>query len=114
MGTVRTIRLATANAILTVWVAETATERWQGVRGAACLRPGTGVLITWRNTGRHLLTMRGVSFPLDMIWLDAQLRVTSVLPQVAPETPLVEGYGKAALEMAAGQAAALGLTPGTQ
>lgn len=114
MDVVRVIKLTTGSTTLTVWVAETVAERWRGVRGLPDLRPGTGVLLSWKNTGWHALTMQGVAFPLDLIWLDEQLHVTSVARRVMPETSIIRGYGKAVLELAAGQAAASGLVAGVQ
>jgi hypothetical protein len=111
---VRTIKLATGNAILTAWVAEEAAERAQGVRGLTSLRPDVGMLLLFGNSGQHGVTMRGVAFPLDIVWLDAHLRVTSIAHRVVPETPIIQGYGTSVLELAAGQATILGLAAGSR
>ena len=91
---------------------ETRAEAMAGVRGLPRLAAGCGMLFPFGSPGRHAMTMRGVGFPLDMVWLDAKLCVASVAYRVPPGTSLVWGHGAYVLELGSGQALLLSVVPG--
>lgn len=59
----------------------------------------------------HTAFMR---FAIDVVFLDGMLRVTKVVPELGPWRMATSSAGRAALELAAGEAWRLGLSPGDQ
>lgn len=115
----RTVRLTAPSAILQVALADTADLRSAGLSRRAEV-PHDGMLLQWDAPGRHPIWMSEMRFALDLVWLDAEGRVLSVLPNVPPCTttpcPLYEPAGSeastAVLELPAGKAAIHGLVAG--
>ena len=79
-----------------------------------------GLLLKWESPDRHPIWMKGMRFPLDLVWLDADGRVvaalTNVPPCLAEPCPLYEPDGSersvAVLEMRAGSASVHRLASG--
>lgn len=63
-----------------VWRAESAFERMRGLLGRPQLLPGEGLLIQSCN----LVHTVGMSYPIDLVFLDAQGHVVKLLAQVQP------------------------------
>ena len=84
--------------------------RIRGLLGRDGLEPGTGLWIA--KTGSiHTFFMR---FPIDVVFLDKDLRVRKVVAEVKPYR-LAWGRGaRSVVELAPGQAARLGLAEGLQ
>jgi uncharacterized membrane protein (UPF0127 family) len=80
----------------------------RGLLGRAALGAGAGMLFP--GTGSvHTMFMR---FPIDVVFLDAEMRVLAVREAVPAWRAVKERGAKAALELAAGEAARLGISPG--
>jgi len=100
-------------------LADTADRRAAGLSNRDAV-PHDGMLLQWDAPGRHPIWMSEMRFALDIVWLDADGRVVSVLADVPPCTaapcPLYEPAGSeastAVLELPAGKAATYGLTVG--
>ena len=83
--------------------------------------PLDGLLLEWPTAGRHPIWMAGMRVDLDLVWLDEHARVIGVVfeaPRCTTSTcPLLEpadaAASRAVLDLPAGHARALGLTPGT-
>lgn len=85
-------------------------RRLHGLLGRRGLGPDEGCLL---RPCRAIHTL-GLRFPIDVVWLDEELRVLRVDEAVPPgwhARRCPRAY--AALELAAGAARALGLTPGS-
>jgi uncharacterized membrane protein (UPF0127 family) len=103
LPTGRTIRVA---------LADTPQRRAVGLSGRDHV-PHDGMLLLWEAPGRHPIWMFRMRFSLDLVWLDRNGRVVSVLPNVPPcaQEPCIvyepDGAGKstAVLELPAGAAA---------
>ena len=103
---------------LRVELASDAAARARGLSDRDALAVD-GLLLEWPDAGRHPVWMAGMRFSVDLVWLDAQNRVTGVVVQVPlcvdTPCPLVEpssqAPARAVLEVAAGRAADLGLVP---
>jgi len=106
---------------LHVELADTAAARSVGLGGRDVLAPDAGMLFDLGTTRVPTFSMRGMRFPLDMIWIDADKRIVAVTPDV-PVQPADEPrrtYSppravRYVLELNAGAAARLGLGPGLQ
>lgn len=88
-----------------------ATRPWtrmRGLLGRSGLEPGEGMLFP--HTGSvHTMFMR---FPIDVVFLDRELRVLSVREAVPAWRTVKERGAKATLELGPGEAARVGLVPG--
>ena len=84
--------------------------RLRGLLGRSGLPPGEGML--FRKTGSvHTMFMR---FPIDVVFLDDELRVLSVRESVPAWRTAVERGARVTLELAAGEAHRVGIEPGQQ
>lgn len=116
---VHEVRLTVPAGALRVVLADTADLRSAGLSRLDDV-PHDGMLLQWDAPGRHPIWMSEMRFALDLVWLDADGRVLSVLPNVPPCTttpcPLYEPAGSeastAVLELPAGKAAIHGLVAG--
>jgi uncharacterized membrane protein (UPF0127 family) len=99
-----------------VEVAVSAEARAKALGGRAALPKDHGMLIDFRSSkGPAVLDMKGVSMDLDMLFLESDGTVLAIASNARAGSlrPVAPGLGAAAvLEIAGGQASALGLKPG--
>ena len=94
----------------------------KGLSGRPSLPKGTGLLFIFPEWAPQSMWMKGMHFPLDIIWLDEQLAVTAITGGAPPcllaaaQCPSYpSGYSvKYAIEMNAGDAATYGFRQGVQ
>ena len=91
-------------------LADNPWTRLKGLLGRRGLGDGEGLLI--RPTGSiHMFFMR---FAIDAVFLDRELRVLKVVPDLKPWRMAARRGAKQVLEIAAGEAERRGLEPGQQ
>jgi uncharacterized membrane protein (UPF0127 family) len=91
-------------------LADNPWTRLKGLLGRQGLGEGEGLLI--RPTGSiHMFFMR---FAIDAVFLDSELRVLKVVPDLKPWRMAAKRGAKQVLEIAAGEAERRGLEPGQQ
>ena len=91
-------------------VADNPWTRLKGLLGRRGLDEGEGLLI--RPTGSiHMFFMR---FPIDAVFLDRELRILKVVPDLKPWRTATKRGAKQVLEITAGEAKRRGLEPGRQ
>jgi uncharacterized membrane protein (UPF0127 family) len=91
-------------------LADSAPSRMKGLLGRKSLPHDEGVLL--RPAGSvHTAFMR---FPIDVVFLDRDLAVLDVVPELKPWRTAGRRGAKAVLELAAGEAARRGLRPGVR
>lgn len=97
-------------------IARTPTEQQRGLSGRRQLPELAGMLFIFEQDGRPGFWMKDMYFPIDIIWIDRQLRLAAITSNVAPETfpqiftpPRDIRY---VLEINAGLASAFNLRPG--
>jgi uncharacterized membrane protein (UPF0127 family) len=99
-------------------VAATPEARLKGLGGRDALAKDHGLLIDNRSVkDQWFVTMKGVKVDLDMLFLDAKGTVIAIATSARAGSlrPVSTGLGAAAvLQIASGQAQALGLKPGDQ
>jgi uncharacterized protein len=89
-------------------VADKPWSRMRGLLGRGGLASGEGLLL--KPCGSvHTLFMR---FPIDVVFLDRELSVVAVRPDLRPWRTAGARGAKVSLELAAGEAARLGIAPG--
>jgi len=120
-GRLPIIELETPRGRIVVELADTAATRSTGLSDRDALSGIDGMLLKWDAPGRHPIWMAGMRFPLDLLWIDGDGRVLSVLPNVPPcraepctiYEPRGTNHSVAVLELPAGEAAWRSLTAGT-
>jgi uncharacterized protein len=83
-------------------------SRMRGLLGRNGLRQGEGLLLQPAGS-IHTFFMR---FPIDAVFLDREQRVVHVASDVKPWRAAAAKRAKSVLELAAGEAARVGLRPG--
>jgi uncharacterized membrane protein (UPF0127 family) len=84
--------------------------RTRGLLGRKGLPPGEGLLIP-RTSSIHTFFMR---FPIDVVFLDRGLAVRSIARGVRPFRIVIRVGSKSVLELAAGEAARVGIEQGSR
>ncbi len=92
----------------------------KGLSGRPALPPGHGMFFVFEDLARQGMWMPDMRFPLDIVWLDETLTVSHITYNAPPcpsraKCPTHSSVRKAkyAIELTAGQAAALGLQAGS-
>ena len=71
---------------LEVEVAETFSEKAQGLSGRERILDNQGMLFVFKTPGRYPFWMKGMKFPIDIIWLDKDLKIVEINREVQPES----------------------------
>ncbi len=99
---------------------EIADERFEITRGLMCrerMQDDWGMLFLMEQTQQQSFWMKNTLIPLDIIFITEDWRVLGVSENAEPQTlsgRSVRGLSKYVLEVNAGQAARLGIRPGTR
>jgi uncharacterized protein len=91
-------------------VADSFWTRLKGLLGRRELPAGEGLLIVPTNS-IHMFFMR---FPIDAVFLDGDLRVLAVRPEVGPWRTVGHRGARAVLELPAGESSRRGIRAGDQ
>ncbi len=70
---------------LDVQVAATPKEREQGLSGRDSIG-ADGLLFVFPESGYHAIWMKNMRFPIDIIWIGADLKVVHIEENVSPDT----------------------------
>jgi uncharacterized membrane protein (UPF0127 family) len=103
-------------------VAATERDRELGLMCVTGLAPLHGMVFVFATAGPWEFWMKRTLVPLDMLWVDAGDRITTIAPDVPASTLLTpdrevarrSGFGRLVIELPAGEAARDGLRAGTQ
>lgn len=68
--TTKSVQVEINNNILKAEVADTQAKRSKGLSGRQSLASDEGMLFVFDNSGKHPFWMKGLSFPLDFIWIN--------------------------------------------
>jgi len=111
------IRGTFGQARFSVEVADTGTERAEGLMFRESLPTSGGMLFVYAAPQRASFWMKNTLIPIDMIFADPTGRVTRVHSNAVPQdtTPIDGGEGvSTVLEINGGLAAKLGIAPGAE
>jgi len=78
--------IAPTGAEISLLIADTPEERELGLGQRASLGEQEAMLFVFDVPARYSVWMKGMLFPLDIVWLDAELRVVHVEEHVATST----------------------------
>ena len=107
---------------LLVEIADSSAARGAGLSRRDTMR-SDGLLLLWTRPGRHPIWMADMQFDLDLLWLNEHGNVLAIVRDARRCTtnvdcrlwePAGSDTSQAVLELPAGAAAALKLTPGTR
>ena len=121
LGDARSVAATTpTGTTLVLEVARSTAERARGLMQRAEVPPGTGMIFFFDSPARHSFWMFDCLVALDLVWLDAQGTVVDV-KVAAPPCPAEpcasygpSGNASMVIEVAAHEAARLGLVPGAR
>lgn len=71
---------------LNLTIADTPTERTLGLSGRHQLGEFEGLLFVFDNDDQPAFWMKDMNFPIDIVWLDRDLRVVAVTRHVTPDS----------------------------
>jgi uncharacterized membrane protein (UPF0127 family) len=108
---------------LQLWVADNGDARSYGLMCVLELPPHAGMIFVFAGGDQtHPFWMKNTLIPLDMVWVRAGGKVTTVAANVPATTvdtpdgkiPTRDGVGSYVIELAAGEAARAGIKPGVR
>ena len=105
------------NETIKLEIAETNYERNIGLSSHYTLSLDWGMIFLFENYGEQRFYMKGMRFPIDIIWIDENFTVTRVLNNAQPCTNGCEtysGFAKYVLEVNSGIAGMLNITKGSK
>lgn len=71
------------DAKIKVEIADSPQKRSKGLGGRVNLGPGEGMLFIFDKAGKHSFWMKGLNFPLDLVYIRDE-RVIEILPNIQP------------------------------
>lgn len=80
------VRLYVNDSVVYASVAQTPKERERGLSGRPGLSKQGGMLFIFPEDGKHGVWMKNMNFPIDILWLNKDLRVVDFAEKVAPGT----------------------------
>jgi len=63
---------------VTAAIADTPNERFTGLSDTTCLPADRGMLFVYDGVGSRAFVMRDMSFPIDIVYITAERRITSI------------------------------------
>lgn len=105
----------TVLATVDVRVADTTRKRYVGLSATESLAHGEGMLFVHDSEGRYTYVMRGMDFPIDIVFVDAEGTITTIHHAPVPEDgedARYPGVGKYVLEVPMEYTTEKGIEPG--
>lgn len=78
--------LTVGTTVLQVEIAQTAEQKITGLSYRPSLAEGRGMFFIFETDGKHGIWMKDMQFPIDIIWIDAAMKVVHIEKSVAPDT----------------------------
>ncbi len=85
-GGVRKEKIQIERVPIRVKVARTAKERERGLSFEQSLKTNEGLLFVFPRDGAHGIWMKNMQFPIDIIWIDSNLRVVDIKVNAVPDS----------------------------
>jgi uncharacterized protein len=98
-------------------VAETPEQMMRGLMFRRSLPPDAGMLFDYKQPTVATMWMRNTLIPLDMLFVDAQGRITNIQQRAVPQSDDIIAAAapvRAVIELNGGTAERLGIAPGDQ
>ena len=102
--------------LFSVEIADTPATQERGLSGHAPLSDGQGMLFVFDKSDNYGFWMKDMTFPIDIVWLNSDMKIAHIEKSVFPETYPKVFYPNAltqyVLEISAGQSDILHLKTG--
>lgn len=103
----RHAKVKIGKAVIYVELADTPFTRAKGLMFRSSLEENRGMLFVFDKEGRYSMWMLGMRFPIDIIWIDKDMRVVDIVKNADPSLLLYKTYrpirkAKYVLEVRAG------------
>lgn len=69
-----------------VEVAKNSAEFAKGLAGRPCILPNQGMLFVFNRSGQYPFWMKGMNFPIDIVWINSAHKVAALEIDVEPST----------------------------
>ena len=79
-------KLTVSNLELKVETASTRKAQTQGLSGRKFLSQDRGMLFVFASESEHCFWMKDMNFALDIIWMDANGKITNIKENISPDT----------------------------
>lgn len=110
-----TARLQVGGHTLSLEIAKSDAARERGLGGRKSMPGNKGMVFIFDSAARQCFWMKGMEFPLDMVFMNAHRQITAIHPNISPKT-YPKNYcadnTKYVIELNAGEAARLHLHQG--
>jgi uncharacterized membrane protein (UPF0127 family) len=116
MGRVTLVDAYGAKHVVQVEIAATHDSRTRGLMWRKSLADGKGMLFIFKEQQQLNFWMRNTLIPLDMIFIDKELKIAGAVERAEPRTLTSRGVGGAqmfVLEVPGGWVSKVGLKPGS-
>ena len=74
------------NTEISLEIVSSPSERQLGLSGRASLPRGKGMLFVFENPDFYGFWMKGMLFPIDIVWINEDLEIVGVLKDISPNT----------------------------
>lgn len=71
---------------ISVEVVRNQDELQKGLAGRPCILPNQGMLFAFSKSGQYPIWMKGMKFPIDIVWITAQRKVAAIEIDESPST----------------------------
>lgn len=78
--------LRIGDAVIVLEIADSQTERVQGLSGRETLDPSTGLLFVFEKPEKIGIWMKDMLFPIDIIWINEQKKIIDIKTNVTPDS----------------------------
>ncbi len=82
----RSVEIVLSGNHFSVEIAKSRKELIHGLSGKGSIGDKEGLLMIFEIEDRHGIWMKEMSFPIDIIWLDGDLKVVDIANNIYPET----------------------------
>ncbi len=79
-------KLKTADKTYQLLVAKTTAQQTKGLGGRASLPANQAMIFVFPSEGTQCMWMKGMRFPLDVVWTNAQRQVVATQSNISPKT----------------------------
>lgn len=81
-----TTRVHIGSGVYDLWIADSETERTQGLSGVKKMSPSGGLLMKFDSDSQWGIWMKDMEIHLDIVWLDADKKVVYIVKNASPAT----------------------------
>lgn len=78
--------LSIGGAKISIEIAKTSAELIKGLSGRPALAENSGLFFIFPYTDTHGIWMKEMNFPIDIIWLDENLKIIAIKENAAPDS----------------------------